>query len=80
LCFNVLDEGPGLTPAECKQAIERFWRKEPSGHGSGLGLPIVNTIITALGGTLTLRPGPGKGLEACLIVPLCSRGFDAPQS
>lgn len=80
LCFNVLDEGPGLTPAECNQAVERFWRKEPTGYGSGLGLAIVNTITAALGGTLTLRPGPGKGLEACFTVPLRLSGVDAPGS
>jgi two-component system, OmpR family, sensor histidine kinase QseC len=70
LCFSVLDEGPGLTSAECEQAVERFWRREPSGPGSGLGLSIVNAITNGLGGSLMLKPRLERGLEVCLIVPL----------
>ncbi|WP_034303601.1 sensor histidine kinase [Herbaspirillum sp. RV1423] len=72
LCFSVLDEGPGLTPGECRHAVERFWRKESSGKGSGLGLSIVNAITNSFGGSLTLKPRSERGLEVCLIVPVSS--------
>ena len=40
------DQGPGLTPDECQQASQRFWRKYPgtSGSGLGLGLTLVQRI------------------------------------
>jgi len=64
----VRDEGPGLTPAECEQALRRFWRKSSSSPGSGLGLTIVRRIAESAHGTLTLEPAE-PGLRARLCLP-----------
>lgn len=68
LSFLVLDRGPGLTEAECGQAVQRFWRRSKAGTGSGLGLSIASTIASRCGGELSLRPRPGGGLGAELTV------------
>jgi signal transduction histidine kinase len=67
--IRVRDQGPGLSPAECAQAAQRFWRKTASGPGSGLGLTIVQRIAESVGGALVLTPAQ-PGLEALLHLPL----------
>jgi signal transduction histidine kinase len=67
--FRVLDRGPGLTEEECAQAVRRFWRRGRTGHGSGLGLSIVQAIAQRYGGALLLAPRAGGGLSAELVLP-----------
>lgn len=67
--FVVLDDGPGMSEAECAQAVQRFWRRSKSGQGSGLGLSIVSTIANRCGGALSLFPRAEGGLRAELVLP-----------
>ncbi|PWW48925.1 ATP-binding protein [Melaminivora alkalimesophila] len=69
IAFEVRDHGPGMSAEECAQATQRFWRKEPMGSGSGLGLTIARRIAESAGGTLELRPAD-PGLVATLELPL----------
>ncbi|MGH8504819.1 MAG: ATP-binding protein [Stenotrophobium sp.] len=53
---EILDEGPGLADAELEKVFERFYRAPGDATtGSGLGLSTVRSIVTRLGGTITLR-------------------------
>lgn len=67
--FSVVDRGPGLTDAECGQAVQRFWRRSKTPDGSGRGLSIVDTIATRYGGGIRLVPGGEGGLRAELTLP-----------
>lgn len=67
--FTVLDRGPGMTQAECDQAVERFWRRSKTSLGSGLGLSIVSTIAMRYQGEIRLAPREGGGLQAQLTLP-----------
>jgi len=40
-----------------------------TGPGNGLGLSIVQSVVTAHGGELTARPLPGGGLEVRVGLP-----------
>jgi signal transduction histidine kinase len=67
--LEVIDSGPGMTPAQRNQAFRRFW-SQPSDSpshdttsGSGLGLAIVHRLITVDGGTIQLSNVPGQGLS-----------------
>lgn len=71
--ISVLDEGPGLSEAECVLAMRRFWRGSRNTPGSGLGLSITSTIAEHHGGTLSLRPRKPHGLEAVLRLPMLHR-------
>jgi two-component system OmpR family sensor kinase len=69
---TVRDHGPGLSAEAAEQAFERFWRADsgrPAHGGSGLGLSIAREIAVAHGGSLTLHPADGGGLEARLALP-----------
>jgi signal transduction histidine kinase len=66
--LEVIDTGPGMTPAQRDQAFRRFWTRpsdsatRDSSSGSGLGLAIVHRLITVDGGTIGLSDIPGHGL------------------
>lgn len=66
VALHVTDEGPGMTDAQRRRAFDRFWRSSRGdGHdGFGLGLAIVERLVTAAGGTVDLRGAPGRGLDA----------------
>ena len=71
--FAVLDEGPGMTPAELLQAPQRFWRRSGGTSGSGLGLSIVEAIARQYGGELRLERRNPRGLQASLSFPAHGR-------
>ncbi len=59
----VADEGPGMDPEFAKTAFERFTsRHAPGGHrGTGLGLPLVKSLVELHGGQVQLETRKGKG-------------------
>lgn len=66
--FLVEDAGAGMDAQDIGRAAERFWRKG-RGVGSGLGLSIVDAIVTRHGGTWELAPRNGGGLTATISLP-----------
>ena len=61
--FEVRDDGPGFPPDLVEHAFERFARGDAARHregGVGLGLALVQAIITAHGGTVRLDSVPGS--------------------
>ena len=68
--IHVIDEGPGMAPEQREHAFDRFWRATASGHdGFGLGLAIVERLVTASGGRVELRTAPTGGLDAVVLLP-----------
>jgi two-component system OmpR family sensor kinase len=62
--FSVHDDGPGFPPDLVDHAFERFARGDTARTrgrqvGVGLGLSLVDAIVSAHGGTVTLRSVPG---------------------
>jgi len=81
--LSVCDEGAGLTPEEAGQLFQRAFRSPrhvANIPGSGLGLWIANTFVTANGGTLELTSrGAGLGTTASIWLSAApSETFDAP--
>jgi two-component system, OmpR family, sensor kinase len=55
---TVSDDGPGFDPDQLDHAFDRFWRADTTNRKShGLGLAIVEAIVTAHGGTVTAKNG-----------------------
>jgi two-component system OmpR family sensor kinase len=60
--FTVHDDGPGFSPELAPRAFERFVRGDVArtrAGGAGLGLSLVEAIVAAHGGTVTLTSAPG---------------------
>jgi signal transduction histidine kinase len=70
--LHVVDEGPGLTPAQRERAFDRFWRASP-GPGSGLGLAIARRLVEVDDGTIDLRDAQGGGVDAVVRYPASRR-------
>ncbi len=71
--IRVLDRGPGIPQAQVARVMQPFTRLEASrsdGRGSGLGLAIVERAARLHGGTVSLLPREGGGLEARVELPL----------
>jgi two-component system sensor histidine kinase QseC len=67
--LNVADQGPGIDEAERERLFERFY-SAGNDQGVGLGLTIVQTVATRLGGEIRLENATSGGLIASLIVPV----------
>jgi signal transduction histidine kinase len=73
--IDVMDDGPGIPPADRDRVLERFVRLESarSTPGAGLGLSLVGAVARLHKGGLHLRDGLEKdgrrGLGAALVLP-----------
>jgi two-component system OmpR family sensor kinase len=76
--LRVRDEGPGLDADQASRVFDRFYRGTSSGpeSGSGLGLFIVATVATSLGGHVSVDTAPGKGASFVVVLPGADTGPD----
>jgi signal transduction histidine kinase len=65
------DTGIGLTEEEAERIFERFYRVDTTRKkgGSGLGLSIVQDVLTLLNGTISLESKPGEGTIFTVVLP-----------
>ncbi|NEA30882.1 ATP-binding protein [Streptomyces sp. SID13031] len=72
--IDVSDTGAGIAPEDLPKVFDRFWRAEQSRNrhtgGSGLGLPIVRSLIEAHGGTTSATSTLDEGSTFTLRLPL----------
>ncbi|SHI18184.1 heavy metal sensor kinase [Sporobacter termitidis DSM 10068] len=73
VCISVRDTGAGIAPEDLPYIFERFYRADKSRSrdtgGSGIGLAIVKSIVTAHGGSVTAKSAPGEGSEFIVTLP-----------
>ena len=73
LTLKVEDTGTGMTEDERQRVFSAFERLSNAAakDGFGLGLAIVNNIVTMLGGTIHLDSEKGKGCRFTVEIPMC---------
>ena len=73
--FRVRDTGPGISPEMIRAAFAPFIQLSHSNtrehRGLGLGLPVVQRNVDALGGTLQVKSSPGVGSSFRVTLPCC---------
>lgn len=68
LTLSIEDDGPGMVPEHQARIFEPFFTTKVS--GCGLGLAVVQSVITAHHGTLSCQSAPGRGTCFSLELPL----------
>jgi two-component system sensor histidine kinase HydH len=61
------DSGEGIEPENLKKILNPFFTTKE--RGSGLGLPIVKSIVESHRGTLKIESAPGEGTMVILTLP-----------
>ncbi|MDM0107944.1 HAMP domain-containing sensor histidine kinase [Variovorax sp. J22R24] len=64
----VIDQGTGIAPADTKNVFSAFWSTKAG--GTGIGLAICQSIVTAHRGTLTAANNPDGGATFCATWPV----------
>jgi len=69
--FRVADDGPGIPPDRQERIFERFYTtgNTNSGESTGLGLSIVQKIVSGKGGSVWVE-SEGRGAAFCLTWPV----------
>ena len=67
----VADDGPGVPLDERERVFDRFWRGSTAEGvaGRGIGLAVVQEIVHAHGGTVTVDRGPRGGTRFTVVLP-----------
>lgn len=69
----VVDDGPGIPPADRRRIFERFTRLDvargAAAGGSGLGLAITREIVEHHGGRVWAEAPPSGGTALCITLP-----------
>jgi PAS domain S-box-containing protein len=71
--LTVSDEGIGMDSEQAAHCFEKFWQAESSDvrrfGGTGIGLYIVNSLVEAMLGKITVESTPGEGTTFRVTLP-----------
>ena len=66
----VSDTGKGIAEADLERIFERFVKIDEYVPGTGLGLPMVKSLVQQLGGTVGVESELGKGSRFWALLPI----------
>lgn len=76
ITVRVSDTGAGISEDAMPNVFERFYRVDKSrvrgldGHGTGLGLAVVRSLVEAHGGKIKIESSSGQGTTFCFTLPV----------
>jgi len=69
--ISVADTGYGIPPENLSKVFDPFFTTKEVGKGTGLGLPICQSIVEQHGGRIEIKSeGVGKGTLVTVKLPL----------
>jgi len=81
ICFEVKDNGRGMTRKVMRRIFDRFYQADPhlnrTAEGCGLGLSIVQFIVKAHGGRILVESTPGEGSTFTVSLPAVAAKSDS---
>jgi signal transduction histidine kinase len=80
LVVSVKDNGAGIAPQDQSKIFNAFYTTKDVGRGMGLGLTITHRVVTALGGSISVKSRVGVGSEFIVRVPWTVRWSEAPDA
>jgi signal transduction histidine kinase len=69
LRLSVCDTGTGIAPEHLPHLFEPYFTTRGKQGGTGLGLAVVKTLVTEMGGTVTAETVAGKGSRFIVHLP-----------
>lgn len=80
ILLSIRDEGAGMDGEALSRVREAGHRRTGSGraHGWGLGLAVVNTVVSRHGGWIEVTSSPGAGTQFLIGLPQCAPEATAP--
>lgn len=69
IVLTVADNGPGVPAAVRERVFDPFFTTKPEGVGTGVGLSLCRSIVTAHGGAIALEETPGGGATIRIVLP-----------
>ena len=70
----VRDQGRGIAPDDLEKVKQKFYKAKNSVRGSGIGLAVVDEIVTALGGRVDITSALGQGTTVSITLPVYHPG------
>ena len=70
LCIEISDTGKGIPEDEQGRIFERFYQVDSEHIGSGIGLSLVQKLISLHHGRISLNSTPGEGSTFTVCLPL----------
>src|SRR6185369_2082431 len=67
--LTVSDTGHGMEPAVKERIFDPYFTTKKVGEGTGMGLAVVQGIITSHGGAISVDSEPGKGSTFQIFLP-----------
>ncbi len=69
IMVSVSDSGHGIDESNREKLFEPFFTTKKRGKGTGLGLPIVKSILSSIGAEIEVKSCQGKKTEFIIKVP-----------
>ena len=70
----VRDQGRGIPPEDLDKVRQKFFKAHNAVRGSGIGLAVVEAIVTSLGGTVDIASALGQGTTVSITLPVYHPG------
>jgi PAS domain S-box-containing protein len=77
--LSVIDNGVGMTPDVLNRVFEPFFTTKSPGEGTGLGMFVVQRVVSNLGGTVAVESSEDKGTRVDVYLPVSSNSDGKPR-
>jgi two-component system NtrC family sensor kinase len=77
LLLTIEDTGVGMNAETKRQIFNPFFTTKDVQHGTGIGLSVVQGIVTSYGGSIEVKSREGKGSRFEIRLPLTRKGEPA---
>jgi PAS domain S-box-containing protein len=78
--LTVSDSGYGMTPEVMERIFDPFFTTKPAGEGTGMGLAVIQGIVTNHGGAITVKSAPGRGATFEVYLPQVDMPVEEPST